>query len=124
MTKTPTTTPEEDYLAAAVAFHEARERYDHKTSNKVHDKLDSAARKIRLHSADGGEAFFASLLNHPKPYVSLCAAFNLIPFNPKLARKTYERLAKGAAGEVGVAAEMTLKEWKAGRLDPDYFMKE
>src|SRR5262245_54364297 len=124
MKKTPKTTPEEDYLAAAVAFQQARDKYDHKTSNKVHGKLYDAARKIRLRSADGGETFFVSLLNHSMPYVSLCAAFNLIPFNPKLARATYERLAKDAEGEVGFAAEMTLKEWKAGRLDPDWFMKQ
>ena len=123
MRKTLRTTPEEEYLAAAVAFEEARERYDHKRSNKLHDKLYNAAREIRLNSADGGEAFFASLLNHPMPYVSLCAAFNLIPLNPKLARVTYERLAKVEEGEIGFAAEMTLKEWKAGRLDAEWFMK-
>ncbi len=124
MRRTPKTTPEEDYLAAAVALQLARDKYDHKTSNKAYDKLYVAARKIRLHSADGGEAFFGSLLNHTMPYVSLCAAFNLIPFNPKLAQAIYKRLAKGPAGEVRIAAEMTLNEWKAGRLDPDWFMKE
>ena len=123
MAKTPSTTPEEDYLAAAVAFQQARDRYDHKASNKVHGRIYDAARKIRLHSADGGEAFFASLLNHTMPHVSLCAAFNVIPFNPKLARKTLKRLAKDAEGEASFNAEMTLKEWKAGRLDPDWFMK-
>jgi len=124
MKKTPTATPEEDYLEAAIALQKARDKYDHKTSNKAHDKLYKAARRIRLNSPDGGETFFLSLLNHEMPYVSLCAAFNLIPFNPKLARATYERLAKYGEGEVGFAAEVTLKEWKAGSLDPDWFMKE
>ncbi|MEQ1519965.1 MAG: hypothetical protein ABL936_01720 [Aestuariivirga sp.] len=58
------------------------------------------------------------------PYVSSYAAFNLIPFKPKLARSTYKRLAKEAEGAVSVFAEMTLKEWKTGRLDPDWFMKK
>ena len=71
-----------------------------------------------------GEKFFTSLLTHDMPHVVSKAAFNLIPFNPKLARKTYEALAKGPPGEVRINAEMTLKEWKAGRLDPDWFMKE
>jgi hypothetical protein len=124
MKKTPKNTDEEDYLAAAVAFHKAREEYGHKRSNKLYDKLYLAARKIRLHSTDGGAAFFESLLDHPMSYVASAAAFNLIPFNPKLARATYERLAKVEDSEAGVFAETTLKEWKAGRLDPDWFMKE
>jgi hypothetical protein len=124
MKKTQATTPEENYLAAAVEFQNARDKYDHKTSNKAHNRLYAAARKIRIHSADHGEAFFVSLLDHTLPYVRLCAAFNLIPLNPRLARNTYERLAIGPAGEVRFAAEMTLKEWAAGRLDPDWFMKQ
>lgn len=124
MEKIASSTDEEDYLATAVAFHKAREQYNHKRSNKLYDKLYGATRKVRIHSSDGGKAFFESLLDHPMSYVASAAAFNLIPFNPKLARETYERLAKVEDSEAGVFAETTLKEWKAGRLDPDWFMKE
>ncbi|MEQ1519964.1 MAG: hypothetical protein ABL936_01715 [Aestuariivirga sp.] len=43
MKKTPATTPEEDYLAAAIAFQHAMDRYDHKVSNKVGEKVYDAA---------------------------------------------------------------------------------
>jgi hypothetical protein len=124
MKKTPRITPEEAYLKAAVEIEHARNAYDHKKGNKAFDQLMQAAKEIRLTCADGGESFFTKLLTHDMPHVVSKAAFNLIPFNPKLARKTYERLAKGPPGEVRFNAEMTLKEWKAGNLDPDWFMKQ
>lgn len=123
MKKTPTTTPEDDYLKAAVELEHARNAYDHKKGNKAYDRLMKAAKQVRLTHQDGGEKFFTSLLAHGMPHVVSAAAFNLIPFNPKLARKTYNELAKGPPGEVRLGAEITLEEWKAGRLDPDWFMK-
>ena len=53
----------------------------------------------------------------------VCVGETSQALDPQLARKTYEKLAKGPPGEVRFDAEMTLKEWKAGRLDPDWFMK-
>ena len=58
------------------------------------------------------------------PHIVTYAAFYLIPLNPELARKTFEVLSNGPSGEVRFNAEMTLKEWKAGRLDPEWFMKD
>jgi hypothetical protein len=121
MKKTPKNTVEEAYLKNALEIVHAGN--DYRKSNKAHDRMMIAAKAIRLSHSDGGENFFTSLLTHEMPYVVSIAAFNLIPFNPKLARKTYERLAKDGEGEIGFNAEMTLKEWKAGRLDPDWFMK-
>jgi hypothetical protein len=122
--KIPRTAPEEDYLKAAVELEHARNAYDHKKGNKAFDRLMRAAKQIRLTHHDGGAKFFTSLLSHDKPHVVSAAALNLIPFNPKLARKTYERLAKGSPGEVRLDAEITLEEWKAGRLDTEWFMKK
>jgi len=123
MKKIPADTPEDSYLKAAVELEHARNAYDHKRGNKAFDRLMRVAKQIRLTHHDGGQKFFASLLTHDMPHVVKAAAFNLIPLDPQLARKTYERLAKGPPGEVRLDAEMTLKEWKAGRLDPDWFMK-
>ena len=124
MKKTQKTAPKDANLKAAVELEHACNAYDHKKGNKAFDRLMRAAKEIRLTREDGGENFFTSLVNHEMPHVMCVAAFNLIPFNPKLARATYERLAKGPPGEVRFGAEMTLKEWKAGRLDPDWFMKQ
>jgi hypothetical protein len=120
MQKTPKITDEEAYLIEALKV--ARAGNDNRKGNKAHDRMMIAAKAIRLLHPDGGEKFFTSLLTHREPYVMSIAAFNLIPFNPKLARATYEKLAKDGEGEIGFNAEMTLKEWKAGRLDPDWFM--
>lgn len=124
MRRTPATSPDEAYLKAAVELERARNAYDHKRGNRAFDRLMHAAKQIRLSHQDSGEKFFTSLLTHDMPHVVKVAAFCLIPLDPQLARKTYERLAKGPSGEVSFDAEMTLKEWKAGRLDPDWFMKE
>lgn len=122
MKMTLKTTDEETYLKEAlVIVHSGN---DYRRGNKAHERMMIAAKAIRLSHPDGGEKFFASLLTHEMPYVVSVAAFNLIPFNPKLARATFERLAKEAGGEIGFDAEMTLKEWTAGRLDPNWFMKE
>jgi len=116
-------TPEERYVAAAISFQMARDCYDHKTSNRAHERLYAAAREIRLYHVDSGQSFFESLLGHSMPYVRQIAAFNLIPFNASRARAIINELAKGPPGEVRFAAEVTLHEWDSGRLDPNWFMK-
>ena len=123
MSKTQRPTAEEEYLTQAVAFQIARDSRDHKASNKAFGKLYAAARKIRSQHPDSGEGFFSKLLNHPMPHVVNFAAFNLIPVNPELARQAICRLAEGPPGEVRFNARMTLQEWDAGRLDPEWFMK-
>src|SRR5262245_9377973 len=95
MTKTPANIPEESYLAAAVELGHARNAYDHKRGNKAFDRLMRAAKQIRGTHEDGGQKFFTSLVTHDMPHVVKAAAFNLIPLDPQLARKTYEELAKG-----------------------------
>jgi len=124
MRKTPATTADEAYLHAAIEFEHARNAYDHKKGNKAFERLFRAAKQIRLTHQDGGEKFFTSLLTYDMPHVVSFAAFCLIPLNPQLTRRTYEQLAKGPPGEVSFAAEMTLKEWKAGRLDAEWYMKQ
>jgi hypothetical protein len=121
MTKIPKITNEVAYLKEALEIVYLDK--DYRKGNKAHDRMMKAAKQIRLTHQDGGEKFFTSLLAHEIPYIVSVAAFNLIPFNPELARSTFERLAKEGEGEIGFDAEMTLKEWKAGRLDPDWFMK-
>lgn len=117
-------TLEEKYLHAAIELGIARNAYDHKKGNEVFSRLMRTAKEIRLTVADGGQNFFISLLADEMPHVVKAAAFNLIPLNPALARKAYKELAKSPSGEVRLDAELTLKEWKAGTLDPEWFMKQ
>jgi hypothetical protein len=67
MRKTPATTPEEEYLEAAVEFEHARNAYDHKKGNKAFYRVMRAAKQIRLTHPDGGEKFFTSLVTHNMP---------------------------------------------------------
>lgn len=123
MKKTQPRTDEELYVSAAVDLQVARDERDSKKGNKAFDRMMQAARRIRANEDDGGESFFSSLLENEAPHVVISAAFNLIPLNGELARKALLALANGPPGEVRFNAEMTLKEWDAGRLDPDWFMK-
>jgi hypothetical protein len=124
MKKTQEIALEEKYLHAAIELGIARNAYNHKKGNEVFSRLMRTAKEIRLTVADGGQNFFTSLLAHEMPHVVKAAAFNLIPLNPALARKAYKELAKSPSGEVRLDAEVTLKEWKAGTLDPEWFMKQ
>lgn len=122
MPRTLQITPEEVYVQAATQLHHARNAYDHVSGNKAFDKLMFAAREIRMTRGDGGAAFFRSLVNHNLKHIVRVAAFNLIPLDPVLAHKVFETLSH-EPGEIGFDAKITLREWDAGRLDFNWFMK-
>jgi hypothetical protein len=115
--------PESDYVLAAVEFQNARDKLDHKLSNRAHDRIIRAARKIRKLREDQGETFFRSLLDHKLPHVVGWAAFNLLAINPKIAVQALRKQSKLEPSEARFDSETTLKEWHAGNLDPDWFMK-
>lgn len=122
MPPTQTITPEEVYVQAATQLHYARTAYDHVLGNKAFDQLKSAAREIRMTRGDGGEEFFRSLVNHDLKHIVGVAAFNLIPLNPVLAHEVLENLSR-EPGEIGFDAKTTLREWDAGKLDANWFMR-
>jgi hypothetical protein len=109
------------YLKAAIEFADARNRNNHKLSNKAHDALMKAAKKIRLNRLDQGAAFFKSLLTHEMLHVSCWAAFHLIPLDWPLAKGALIIISESPDSEAQFSAEMVLKELKNGSLDPEWW---
>jgi hypothetical protein len=115
---------ENSYLEAAIAFQRASDCHEGaRASNKAHDAFIRAAKEIRK-SVDRGRAFLLGLTRHPAPHVRAWAAVHLLTVDEPIALQILQDLAAGPASDVRFDAEMTLKEWKSCRLDPDWFMKE
>lgn len=117
------TDPEAAYLQSAIAFQEARDRFDHKASNRAHDAILRAARKV-LQKEDGGRAFLHSLLTHPYARVRLWAASHLLPLDEQAAIHTLSEIANSENAEASLIAEYAISEWKSGEFDPHLFLKD
>ena len=116
--------PEDTYVDSAIRHHELLISGDPKGSNKAHDHLIAAARKLRVRE-DRGLAFLTHLLGHENESVRLWAACHRLPLDEKMALKNLAELAsRASAWQLQTDAEMTMTEWLAGRLDVDWFMKK
>jgi hypothetical protein len=101
------------YVLAATKFGETRRVRDFRAGNKFADML--ALQGTALRNSEDGQAALKSLLNHHDEAVRSWAAKDCLFFAPNLAIPVLEDLAK-VPGLRSFAAEMTLKEWRAGRL--------
>lgn len=61
-------------------------------------------------------AAIVPLAEDPNPWVALPASFLLLEHYPDVAIPSLERLSKSANPELSLNAELTLKEYRAGRL--------
>jgi len=86
-------------------------------ANRIFDQAHRVAVHLR-ESEDGRQALLA-LVKHENQAVRLGAAAECIVFAPKPAIKALRKLAK-SDGHHSFSAEMTLKEFKAGRLRMDW----
>ena len=75
-----------------------------------------AAREALRSLPDSGQQFLRSCLADNDPSVVSWAAFYLLPFKEAEAVKALERVAKGDTRLIAFNAEITLDEWRAGRL--------
>jgi hypothetical protein len=103
-------------------FVEAARQYGLQMSNHQfaatkheYDKIVGALRALRQ-SPDQGESFLLTCLSDPDPSVVTWAALYLLPYREHEAVQALSRVAHGDAGLVGLGAETTLAEWRAGRL--------
>jgi hypothetical protein len=101
------------YVVAAIKYGETERARDFRAGNKFADIVFAKGKLLR-DTADGQRAL-QSLLTHLDEYVRIWAAKDCLFFAPNLAIPVLEELAK-VPGLQGFAAEMTLKEWRAGRL--------
>jgi|HubBroStandDraft_1064217.scaffolds.fasta_scaffold15995_3 hypothetical protein len=83
-------------------------------TNAAYDKAIAAIRVLRT-SPDRGQSFFMTCLSDPDPSVVKWAAIRLLSDKQHEAVKALERVARGD-DLVAFGAEMTLEEWRAGRL--------
>jgi len=91
-------------------------------ANKVSDELFELERRIPS-LPDKGRRMLMQLAESPKEELRIKAAVHLIPLQPSIAKKLLTDLAKNAQNVfIGIEADTTLEEWKAGRLDYDRVM--
>lgn len=91
---------------------------DPKKTNRAYDRVVSAVKELRKNS-DRGEAFLVGLLDGEDCSVVRAAATYLLPLREMEAVQALERVAKDGLPLIAFGAEMTLKEWRAGRLSVD-----
>lgn len=86
-------------------------------ANKISDQLFELQRCIPG-LPDKGQRILDQMAASPKEELRELAAWNLIPLQPKTAKKMLVDLAKNASNvHIKITADTTLDEWKAGRVD-------
>jgi hypothetical protein len=95
-----------------------------KASNRAHDKLIKVAVEFRQ-IPDRGEHMLRELIRSSNESVRGWAAYFMLTLDEKLAVKTMRDIAKTTqSASVKITSETTLEEWRAGRLDVDWFLRE
>lgn len=109
---------EDRFIEGAREHGEATVEGDAPATNKAYRKLALALREIR-EQPDRGDAFLASLLSNQDLSVVAWASTFLLFSRQREASEALQRVSKSASPLIAFGAEMTLKEWKAGRLKVD-----
>ena len=87
--------------------------------NRLVDRLQTARRE--LDKSQDGRAAIAALLTDPRVTVRLWSASHALHWGEPMARDVLTAIASDAhRGLNRLNAEMTLKEFDAGRLNPDW----
>lgn len=102
------------YRASAKRHGEATENGDHKEANIAAVQIASAYRELRQHGRKAQREILR-LMSDPDPGVRLWSASHALEFSQPEAQVELTKLAKQKS-LLGLSAEMTLKEWRAGRL--------
>ncbi|MBL8989745.1 MAG: DUF2019 domain-containing protein [Gemmatimonadetes bacterium] len=103
------------YAQAARAHAAATESGRHRVANRAHDDLGHLFAELRRRGPVG-LATLAVRLDDAEPAVRCWAATHALSFAPERGAAVLEALAGGAPSPLRLAAEMTLQEWRAGRL--------
>jgi Domain of unknown function (DUF2019) len=102
------------YREAAKQHGEATENGDRKKANKSAELVSAIYSELRRRGPDA-QRHLLSLTTDPTPGVRLWAASHALEFSPAEGENTLERLiVEGRL--LGLSAQTTLKEWRAGRL--------
>ncbi|HYO72919.1 MAG TPA: DUF2019 domain-containing protein [Archangium sp.] len=88
-----------------------------KDGNRMFDLLVAIRRELRMRGPDAQRQFL-SLLDDPDPGTRCWAAVSVLEFAPSEGERVLAELAKLPDSLVGLSAEMTLEQWKAGTFKP------
>lgn len=105
----------EIYRIAAAEHGRATESGDHKSGNRAHRKLADAYRKLRSRGPES-QSKLLPLLEDPDVGIRSWAAAHALEFAPEAGEPLMEELAAGS-GLRAFGSKMTLREWRAGRLE-------
>ena len=112
------------FIEQATSHRELFIKGDVKGSNRAHDRLIHVAVHLRERS-DRGERLLRELIRSDHEAVRSWAAYFLLPIDENLAVRTMQDIAESTqSATIHISNETTLAEWKAGRLDVDWFMKK
>lgn len=103
------------YRVAAASHGAATSRGRHRVANRCADELILLSRELRNRGVEGHKAL-QQLLDDEDLSVRVWAAAHSLPFAHDLAEKILEKVAAGPPSPVRLTAEMTLAEWRAGKL--------
>lgn len=102
------------YSRSAIAHGRGTEEGDPDKANASFHVMAAVCRELRARGRDA-QASLLNLLKSNEIYVRLWAASHCLEFSPKDAEKVLEGLS-GGTSVVAFDAEMTLNEWRKGRL--------
>jgi Domain of unknown function (DUF2019) len=86
-----------------------------KLQNRAADCIARIYRELRSRGPEA-QRLLLPLLNDPRTGVRGWAAAHALEFEPSAGEQVLQALAKDRPGLRGFSAEMTLREWRAGRL--------
>jgi len=103
------------YVAAASGHRRATEEGNPRKANEQHDILAAAYRELRKRGL-AAQRKLLPLLVHADVGVRIWAAAHALEFSPRDGEPVLVAIAR-LSGPIGFSAEMTLKEWRKGRLE-------
>lgn len=103
-----------DFINAAIKRETALECGNVKIANKKYAEMDRI-REQWMEEPEGLPELLEPLLAHESDAVKLAAAFTLLRFTPEQCECVMEEIAS-KGGDTAFEAEMTLREWKNGRI--------
>ena len=101
-----------EFVELCIKKGNADESGQYKIGNKCYSLLISYYYELK---ANGDLNSLMPLLKHEECYVRLWSAYFLLNTNKNEAEKTLKDLCQ-LKGLIGITAEMTLSEWKKGKL--------
>ena len=103
------------YEEAATMQWQAIQEGSSRTANTQYKRIVAAWKELRSRGQEG-QAALLRLMRSSNPHVRGWAASHVLEFDPGTAEAELTRLANGPPSPVRLDAEMTLREWRAGRL--------